>query len=91
MQLLRQGSRGPQVRELQAKINRSKFHKPTLLSEDGVFGRKTHDAVREFQQRSEIKVDGVVGDTTWAYLALYRVPDNGADLVALIKRVWQST
>jgi len=39
-------------------------------SADGVFGRLTDAAVREFQQTNTLTVDGIVGQMTWA--ALYR-------------------
>jgi peptidoglycan hydrolase-like protein with peptidoglycan-binding domain len=32
---------------------------------DGNFGQETDQAVREFQRRENIKVDGVIGPQTW--------------------------
>ena len=58
---LRIGSTGEPVRRLQTELNR---HGATLAV-DGGFGVKTEAAVREFQARSRLPVDGVVGKSTW--------------------------
>lgn len=39
-----------------------------LIEADGYFGPRTERAVREFQRRSGLEVDGLVGPTTWLYL-----------------------
>lgn len=63
---IQMGSRGAAVRECQAKLN-AKGARPTLVA-DGVFGPKTDAAVRTFQSRNKLVVDGVVGVHTWAAL-----------------------
>jgi hypothetical protein len=35
---------------------------------DGIFGRKTHRAVMQFQSDQGLKVDGIIGPQTWAQL-----------------------
>ena len=40
---------------------------------DGIFGSKTDEAVRAFQQAKGLKVDGIIGAKTWA--ALRTAPD----------------
>ena len=35
---------------------------------DGEFGPKTEEAVKEFQEKSDIEVDGIVGNDTWYHL-----------------------
>ncbi len=35
---------------------------------DGIFGRMTSTAVRNFQQRNNLEVDGYVGPKTWTQL-----------------------
>jgi peptidoglycan hydrolase-like protein with peptidoglycan-binding domain len=57
---LRQGSSGEAVKELQQALG---------IAADGVFGRLTERAVREFQFTHDLPVDGVVGPRTWAKLA----------------------
>jgi len=62
------GSRGPDVRTLQAALNRTI---PSLnLQVDGAFGMKTDAAVRAFQQSKTLKRDGIVGPRTAAALGL---------------------
>jgi hypothetical protein len=63
--VLRRGSSGAWVRELQARL----IDGPgAVLAVDGVFGSKTEAAVRELQRSAGLAVDGVVGPRTWAAL-----------------------
>ncbi|WP_205669992.1 peptidoglycan-binding protein [Amycolatopsis sp. CFH S0078] len=64
---LQQGSTGPAVSELQAFLNRV-YPAYSKLVVDGIFGSATADVVREFQRRSGLGVDGIVGAQTWAKL-----------------------
>ena len=59
------GDRGPQVRNLQAALNRAVG---SNLVVDGIFGPATDAAVRVFQRRSGLAPDGVVGPRTKAAL-----------------------
>ena len=54
--LLKKGSRGSNVKELQEALG---------LSADGVFGPGTEKAVKQFQQTNGLGVDGLVGKNTW--------------------------
>lgn len=58
------GSRGNAVRAVQVMLN--SFNSP--IPEDGVFGEQTRLAVRKFQENHDLRVDGVVGPTTWRKL-----------------------
>lgn len=57
--VLRSGDKGPAVRRLQQALG---------IAVDGSFGPETDRAVRAFQARFDLPVDGVVGARTWAAL-----------------------
>jgi hypothetical protein len=61
---LRRGSSGKYVSMIQERLNDFGAN----LVVDGKFGRKTRLAVKRFQKNYPIKVDGIVGPTTWSYL-----------------------
>lgn len=62
---LRRGSSGSAVAALQRALGRLGFD----LAADGAFGANTERSVREFQVRSGLAVDGVVGSATKTALA----------------------
>jgi len=64
--VLRRGSNGEIVRELQTLLN--KHGASPKLNVDGGFGPLTEAAVRSFQIRQKIGVDGAVGPITWGRL-----------------------
>jgi len=67
---LRRGDRGEEVRRLQHNLNEALQHRFGLLSEDGIFGGDTEQAVRIFQQLFRLhSVDGIVGPETRTALA----------------------
>lgn len=71
--MLRMGSTGAKVRELQALLVRAGH--PVKV--DGDFGPTTRDAVRTFQKTNKIRVDGVAGPETMRRLeALKQDPDE---------------
>ena len=59
MVTLRKGDRRSEVRRVQQILN---------LYVDGIFGILTEEAVKEFQWRSGLTPDGIVGAKTWAAL-----------------------
>ena len=59
------GSKGSDVTELQKALNATGNYN---LAEDGIFGDKTLAAVKDYQQRSGLAVDGIVGTNTWGAL-----------------------
>lgn len=61
MGTLKRGSRGPEVKSLQRKLN---------LMADGIFGPLTEEAVKELQKAKGLTADGVVGARTWAALGV---------------------
>ena len=66
-QVLRKGSRGPDVKKLQLLLNSSLKPVPRIAV-DGVFGRAPHEAVMRFQREHRLLPDGVVGGRTWESL-----------------------
>lgn len=65
---VRQGSTGQAVRDLQAHLKRVYPAYARHLTVDGAFGPKTKAAVIEFQRRTGLAADGIVGPQTWAKL-----------------------
>ena len=59
-----QGSDGPSVRELQARLDQG----GEALAIDGVFGPLTRAAVVRFQRARGLAPDGIVGPMTWGAL-----------------------
>ncbi|AXE28359.1 peptidoglycan-binding protein (plasmid) [Streptomyces globosus] len=61
------GDSGAKVKELQALLI---WHGYSVGSTgvDGYFGAATEYAVKRFQTAEGIRVDGIVGPTTWGYL-----------------------
>jgi peptidoglycan hydrolase-like protein with peptidoglycan-binding domain len=75
--LLRRGKRGPDVLELQTKLNMAGLQPPLEL--DGAFGQLTAQAVVAFQLTKGLLVDGIAGPNTWAALDAATVggPESG--------------
>ena len=65
MNILRYGSRGPQVQLLQLALNRAGF---PAGATDGIFGAATQTALRNFQVANGLAADGVAGARTHAAL-----------------------
>ncbi len=70
--VLRQGSRGQDVITLQYLLDLISEYYPGIpaVTQDGIFGAGTKQAVVAFQSRMGLAVDGIVGPATWN--ALYR-------------------
>ena len=64
------GDTGDDVKRLQRVFARMKVLGPDDV--DGVFGGKTEQAVKDFQQSTGLVVDGVVGLITWSHVHPYR-------------------
>ena len=59
--LLKRGSKGSHVKELQTALE---------LSADGIFGAGTESAVRRFQSENGLTADGIVGTKTWEAIGI---------------------
>lgn len=68
--LLQQGSRGPEVSNLQNRLKQAGLQ----VGQSGVFDAKTQSAVRQYQQAKGLQVDGVVGQQTWGSFLGQKLP-----------------
>lgn len=63
----RQGNTGSTVRTIQQKLKNWGYYKGSV---DGIFGSKTKEAVKYFQRKNGLTVDGIVGNKTLAALGI---------------------
>jgi len=61
-QLIKNGDTGLDVKLLQHKLNTC----GASLVEDGFFGSRTKTSVLNYQKKSGLVVDGIVGSKTWS-------------------------
>lgn len=76
--LLKQGSKGSEVREVQRRLKNWGYYNGVV---DGVFGKGTKDAVIAFQKKNGIKADGIVGKATYQALGMnesYNILSGGS-------------
>ena len=66
------GSQGSDVTELQKLLNKNGY----TLDEDGIFGDKTQAAVKDYQKKNNLDVDGIVGNNTWGALTKVSTPSE---------------
>lgn len=64
------GSKGSEVKKLQEELNKQGYK----LDVDGIYGNKTQSAVRDYQSKNGLSVDGIAGVQTTG--ALYKAPFN---------------
>lgn len=69
--VLRLGDKGSQVRQLQEKLIEQEFLSGVA---DGIFGKLTEEAVKQFQCRYGLKMDGIVGEATLKTLGSLSIP-----------------
>ena len=63
---LKRGSRGEQVRLLQQDLN---YVMSLHLSNDGIFGNNTYEALKSFQSRYGLSADGIYGNNSKAMMS----------------------
>src|SRR5215207_5013951 len=66
--MVRRGSRGPAVSDVQARLNTAEPPAAPPLVVDGIFGPLTRGATVTFQQSAGLVPDGIVGPLTHAAL-----------------------
>ena len=59
------GSKGSDVKTLQELLNQNGYS----LDVDGIFGSKTQAAVKDYQTKNNLAVDGIAGNETWGSLS----------------------
>ena len=83
--LLRKGDRGDDVKLLQHRLNLV----GSPLTEDGIWGVKTDQAVRNYQYKAGLTVDGIVGPKTQAALIRDAILALAAEIGKyLVKHKW---
>lgn len=89
--LSKYGSRGEEVKQIQTKLKSWGYYDGSV---DGVYGSKTFEAVKKFQRKNGLTVDGIAGDKTLAALGINSTGNgsstssNNTDLNLLSKLVY---
>ena len=65
--LSKYGSRGDEVKKIQTKLKNWGYYTGEV---DGIYGVNTEKAVKNFQSKNGLKVDGIVGDETLKALGI---------------------
>ena len=73
---LQKGSRGDEVRALQTELKNQGYYSGKV---DGIYGKATVKAVREFQERNGLKADGIAGQQTQEKLYALRDASDPAE------------
>jgi N-acetylmuramoyl-L-alanine amidase len=73
--LSKYGSRGSEVRTIQDKLKRWGYYTGNV---DGIYGSKTVAAVKKFQQRNGLAVDGIAGTKTLNALGIMTSSSSGS-------------
>ena len=68
LDVLKKGSEGEQVKALQRMLYAMGYNLGDKNPIDGDFGTKTDSAVRSYQDKNGLTVDGIVGQNTWSKL-----------------------
>ena len=63
--MLKIGNKGEEVKRLQEALG---------ITNDGIFGKQTEEAVKLFQKKNGLEVDGIVGINTWKALGITEDP-----------------
>lgn len=66
--LSKYGSRGNEVTQIQTKLKRWGYYKGNV---DGIFGSQTLEAVKYFQRKNGLTVDGIAGPATLKAMGIY--------------------
>lgn len=73
--LSKYGSRGDEVRQIQTKLKRWGYYNGNV---DGIFGSQTLEAVKYFQRKNGLTVDGIAGPATLKAMGIYSSSNSGS-------------
>ena len=73
--LSKYGSRGDEVRQIQTKLKRWGYYNGNV---DGIFGSGTLEAVKYFQRKNGLTVDGIAGPATLKAMGIYNSSNSGS-------------
>ena len=73
--LSKYGSRGEEVRTIQTKLKRWGYYKGNV---DGIYGSQTQEAVKYFQRKNGLTVDGIAGTKTLQAMGIYNSSGNSS-------------
>jgi len=73
--LSKYGSRGQEVRTIQDKLKRWGYYTGNV---DGIYGSLTVSAVKRFQQKNGLKVDGIAGTQTLNAMGIMQSSNSGS-------------
>ncbi len=72
--LSKYGSRGSEVTQIQTKLKRWGYYKGNI---DGIYGKQTLEAVKYFQRKNGLAVDGIAGPNTLRAMGIYTSSSSG--------------
>jgi hypothetical protein len=81
---LQQGDEGEDVRQLQRLLQLLGDYEERI---DGDFGPATEEAVRAYQDRNDLQVDGIVGPETWSKLSEAML--DGEEPLESLRHAWR--
>ena len=74
--LSKYGSRGNEVKQIQTKLKRWGYYKGNI---DSIYGSQTVSAVKYFQRKNGLKVDGIAGKNTLRAMGIYSSNSSGGN------------
>lgn len=73
--LSKYGSRGNEVTQIQTKLKRWGYYNGNI---DGIYGSQTTEAVKYFQRKNGLAVDGIAGKNTLAAMGIFSSSSSGS-------------